>query len=52
MTTTTRELASRYDAASVEPAIYDRWLAADAFRPAADPPPAPSGSSSSSRRQT
>jgi valyl-tRNA synthetase len=39
MTTTRRELASRYDAASVEPAIYERWMAADAFRPADDPPP-------------
>ena len=29
-----RELGPRYDAAAVEPAIYDRWLAADAFRPA------------------
>lgn len=37
-TTTRRELAPRYDAASVEPAIYDRWLAADAFRPAHEPP--------------
>jgi len=39
MTTTRRELAPRYDAASVEPAIYERWLAADAFRPADEPPP-------------
>ena len=39
MTTTRRELAPRYDAAAVEPAIYDRWLAADAFRPADEPPP-------------
>jgi valyl-tRNA synthetase len=31
--TTRRELPPRYDAAAVEPAIYDRWLAADAFRP-------------------
>ncbi|CAN5237985.1 valine--tRNA ligase [soil metagenome] len=38
MTTTRRELAPRYDAASVEPAIYERWLAADAFRPADEPP--------------
>ena len=39
MTTPDRELAPRYDAASVEPAIYERWVAADAFRPseAADP---------------
>ena len=39
MTTTRRELAPRYDAASVEPAIYERWLAADAFRPSDAPPP-------------
>ena len=39
MTTTKRELAPRYDAAAVEPGIYDRWLAADAFRPADEPPP-------------
>jgi valyl-tRNA synthetase len=39
MTTTRRELAPRYDAAAVEPAIYERWLAADAFRPADEPPP-------------
>ncbi len=39
MTTTRRELGPRYDAASVEPAIYERWLAADAFRPADEPPP-------------
>ena len=38
MTTPGRELAPRYDAAAVEPAIYDRWLAADAFRPAEEPP--------------
>ncbi len=37
--TTRRELAPRYDAAAVEPAIYERWMAADAFRPADDPPP-------------
>ena len=36
--TTRRELGPRYDAAAVEPAIYDRWMAADAFRPADDPP--------------
>ncbi len=36
--TTRRELAPRYDAAAVEPAIYERWLAADAFRPADEPP--------------
>ncbi|HET9416554.1 MAG TPA: valine--tRNA ligase [Candidatus Limnocylindria bacterium] len=39
MTTTQRELGPRYDAAAVEPAIYERWLAADAFRPADEPPP-------------
>jgi valyl-tRNA synthetase len=39
MTTPRRELGPRYDAAAVEPAIYDRWLAADAFRPADEPTP-------------
>jgi len=39
MTTTRREMAPRYDPAAVEPAIYDRWMAADAFRPADEPPP-------------
>ncbi len=39
MTTTRREPGARYDAAAVEPAIYERWLAADAFRPADEPPP-------------
>ncbi|MEO7296487.1 MAG: valine--tRNA ligase [Candidatus Limnocylindria bacterium] len=34
MTTPRRELAPRYDAAAVEPAIYARWEEADAFRPA------------------
>ncbi len=38
MTTTRRDLAPRYDAAAVEPDIYERWLAADAFRPADEPP--------------
>ena len=38
MTTTRRELPPRYDAAAVEPAIYRRWLEADAFRPADEPP--------------
>jgi len=38
MTTPRRELAPRYDAASVEPAIYERWMGADAFRPADEPP--------------
>jgi valyl-tRNA synthetase len=37
--TTRRELPPRYDAAAVEPAIYERWMAADAFRPAETPPP-------------
>ena len=37
--TTRRELSPRYDAAAVEPAIYERWMAADAFRPADEPPP-------------
>ena len=39
MTTERRELSARYDAGAVEPAIYDRWLAAGAFTPAAEPPP-------------
>jgi valyl-tRNA synthetase len=39
MTTTRRDLTPRYDAAAVEPAIYERWLAAGAFRPADLPPP-------------
>ncbi|HEX5040423.1 MAG TPA: valine--tRNA ligase [Candidatus Limnocylindria bacterium] len=39
MATTRRELAPRYDAAVVEPAIYERWMAADAFRPAEQPRP-------------
>ncbi|MGH2418788.1 MAG: valine--tRNA ligase, partial [Candidatus Limnocylindria bacterium] len=39
MTTTRGELSTRYDAASVEPAIYERWLAADAFRPGGEPAP-------------
>jgi valyl-tRNA synthetase len=38
MTTTRREMAPRYDPAAVEPAIYERWMAADAFRPADDRP--------------
>ncbi len=37
--TTRRELTPRYDAAAVEPAVYERWMAADAFRPADAPPP-------------
>ena len=39
MTTPRRELPPRYDAAAVEPAIYERWVEADAFRPAETPPP-------------
>ncbi len=35
--TTQRVLAPRYDAAAVEPAVYERWLEADVFGPAADP---------------
>ncbi|HEX2766923.1 MAG TPA: valine--tRNA ligase [Candidatus Limnocylindria bacterium] len=38
MTTTRRELPPRYAAAEVEPAIYERWMAADAFRPADERP--------------
>ena len=34
-----REMSARYDAGAVEPAIYERWLAAGAFTPAAEPPP-------------
>ena len=37
MTTPRRELQPRYDAASVEPAIYAQWEKADAFRPAETP---------------
>ncbi len=37
MASSPRELSPRYEPASVEPAIYDRWLAADAFRPADEP---------------
>jgi valyl-tRNA synthetase len=39
MTTPRLDLPPRYIAAEVEPAIYDRWLAADAFRPADEPRP-------------
>ncbi len=39
MTTTRRELAPRYDAALVEPAIYERWMESGAFTPASEPPP-------------
>ncbi|MDP9244276.1 MAG: valine--tRNA ligase, partial [Chloroflexota bacterium] len=35
-TTTRRELAPRYDAASVEPGIYQRWLESGAFTPPAE----------------
>jgi valyl-tRNA synthetase len=38
MATTNRELAARYDAAVVEPRIYERWLAAGAFTPPAEAP--------------
>jgi valyl-tRNA synthetase len=37
-TTARRELAPRYDAASVEPAIYQRWLESGAFSPSPEPP--------------
>ncbi|HEY8177461.1 MAG TPA: valine--tRNA ligase [Candidatus Limnocylindria bacterium] len=37
-TTTRRDLPTRYDAAAVEPGIYDRWLESGAFSPAAEPP--------------
>jgi valyl-tRNA synthetase len=36
--TTNRELAPRYDAAAVEPGIYQRWMESGAFTPAADRP--------------
>jgi len=39
MATTNRELAPRYDAAAVEPGIYQRWLESGAFTPAKEPPP-------------
>src|SRR5918992_5024733 len=39
MTTTRRELAPRYDAALVEPAIYERWMESGAFTPSPEPPP-------------
>ncbi|MBA3586347.1 MAG: valine--tRNA ligase [Chloroflexi bacterium] len=38
MTTARRELAPRYDAAAVAPAIYARWEDADAFRPVDEAP--------------
>ena len=31
MTTTRRDLPTRYDAAAVEPGIYQRWLESGAF---------------------
>src|SRR5918995_7252733 len=37
-TTTRRELPTRYDAASVEPGIYQRWLEDGAFTPSPEPP--------------
>ena len=37
--TTKRDLPPRYDAAVVEPLIYERWLESGAFTPAAEPPP-------------
>lgn len=37
-TETRRELAPRYDAAVVEPGIYERWMEAGAFAPAVEPP--------------
>ena len=39
MTQTRRELAPRYDAAAVEPDIYERWMASGAFTPSPEPPP-------------
>ncbi len=39
MTTTRRELAPRYDAALVEPAIYALWMESGAFTPDAEQPP-------------
>jgi valyl-tRNA synthetase len=41
MTTTQArsELAPRYDASAIEPAIYERWLASGAFTPPPEPPP-------------
>jgi valyl-tRNA synthetase len=38
MTTPRLELPPRYNAAEVEPAIYERWLASGAFTPAVEPP--------------
>ncbi|MEO5985472.1 MAG: valine--tRNA ligase [Candidatus Limnocylindria bacterium] len=39
METPRRQMAARYDAAAVEPDVYQRWLDADAFRPAPTPDP-------------
>ena len=39
MATTNRELAPRYDAAAVEPGIYQRWLESGAFTPGQEPSP-------------
>jgi len=39
MTTTRRDLPPRYDAASVEPAIYERWMESGAFTPPVEPRP-------------
>jgi valyl-tRNA synthetase len=38
MTDPRLEIPPRYDAGAVEPAIYERWMAADAFRPADQAP--------------
>ncbi len=51
-TTPQREIAPRYDAAAVEPAIYERWMAAGAFRPADDAPPGLERFVITSRRRT
>jgi valyl-tRNA synthetase len=37
-TQTRHQLAPRYDAAAVEPAIYERWIASGSFTPAPEPP--------------
>ncbi|MEP7040072.1 MAG: valine--tRNA ligase [Chloroflexota bacterium] len=39
MTESRVDFPPRYDPAVVEPAIYERWMAADAFRPADQAPP-------------
>jgi len=38
-TETRRELSPRYDAAAIEPGIYELWLESGAFRPDPEPPP-------------